>query len=106
MDKGPQFSDEYTFQHDLAPEGSSVRDHYVGAFHPTDGQIGHIQWKPNAGVIEMIQVNEKHRRKGVATAMYNYAKSLDPNIKMSRVRTPAGDAWRQSMPDEPVYRGD
>jgi hypothetical protein len=61
-----------------------------------------MRWKTEErdapGEIDDIKVNHEHRRKGVATAMYNYAvaSGIEPAPEHSPARSIAGDAWART----------
>lgn len=63
--------------------------------------VGGMRWNAAgdaAGEIDDIKVNDEHRRKGVATAMYNYAvaSGIEPAPEHSPARSIAGDAWAKT----------
>jgi len=64
--------------------------------------VGGMRWKAHEfdepGEIDDIKVNHEHRRKGVATAMYDYAvaSGVDPAPEHSGARSIAGDAWAKT----------
>lgn len=63
--------------------------------------VGGMRWSADEtkhydrGEITDVKVNAEHRRKGVATAMYNYAvnSGIEPAPQHSPARSEAGDAW-------------
>lgn len=78
--------------------------HELEAFDAKSNSIiGYMRWHKKTGQVQDIQVDKEHRRKGVATGMWNYAKSLsssDKSIstpKHSPVRTSEGDSWANSV---------
>jgi hypothetical protein len=82
-------------------------EHLISAIHPETGAvIGRMKWRPYGGSIANIDVNEEHRRQGVATGMWNTATRLNeenpdivaPNHSIHRSR--AGDAWAKSVGGE------
>lgn len=92
----------------------TAQHHVVQAKHGDD-IIGELHWhhtkitpeplsqRPLPGVIADVGVDAEHRRKGVATGMWNYANSLDvePKPMHSPSRTPAskggGDPWAKAV---------
>jgi hypothetical protein len=70
----------------------------VEASHPEHGYLGAMDLD-KFGYVKDIRVGEDFRRKGVATGMWNYAKSQGLNPQHSDSRTPAGDAWASSTGD-------
>jgi hypothetical protein len=77
----------------------------VQAVHTDTGQVvGHLRWGGH-GVVENVQVNKDHQRKGVATGMWRHANELAdqglvPRPKHSDVRTAEGDAWAKTVGGE------
>ena len=96
-----------TFRYEKDSEG----DHNVIAEHPNESEpIGHLTWAgrdyeegAKFGHIMDVHVAPEYQRKGVATGMYRYAKSLTepylPKIMHAESRTTAGDAWAKSVGD-------
>jgi len=70
---------------------------YVGRMRwkAEDDDAASRRHKVDPGEITDITVNSEHRRKGVATAMYNYAvaSGIKPAPEHSGARSIAGDAW-------------
>ena len=76
----------------------------------TKKRVGTMQWT-HTGRLWEIEVDYEHRRKGLATAMWNfgekiatqnYGKGVNKHIPVpehSVFRTPAGDAWAKSTGD-------
>lgn len=63
-----------------------------------DGQyVGHIFWNTDTGEVEDLWVNRDWQRRGIATALWERAKSQDPNIQHSPHQTPAGRSWAQHV---------
>jgi GNAT superfamily N-acetyltransferase len=94
--RGKQFP--YTYKHFTIPADESEWN-AIEAHHPDEGKVGHLLWHPN-GEIQDVQVDEPHRRKGVATGMLEHAKTLKVKPpKHSELRTEEGDAWVQSLGD-------
>jgi GNAT superfamily N-acetyltransferase len=53
-----------------------------------------------SGEISSVKVSGPHQRKGVASAMLDYAREQHPdlNIRHSRALTPDGRAWSEARP--------
>ena len=49
------------------------------------------------GEISMVQTYPGHRRKGVATALWNAAQEYDPAPIHGSVQTDLGDKWSRSV---------
>lgn len=80
-----------TFSHKELPFGEVM----IEAGHPEHGFLGSMRIG-KLGDIKDIRVGEPHRRKGVATGMWNYAHQQGFNPEHSDSRTPEGDAWAAS----------
>ena len=85
------YGDKTTYSH-------KIEAHHMGK------KVGHMEWvggvnsrTPNE--LSHIEVDPKHRRKGLATAMYNFGKSKDPHLAHAGERTKEGDSWSSSLPD-------
>jgi hypothetical protein len=91
----------YQFK-DVHEEGLSG----VEAYHGGE-KAGHLYWNTQSdypytpvGAITMVQTYEGHTRKGLATAMYKYAKqNVDPRVKMApkEQQTPEGAKWARKV---------
>lgn len=77
-----------------------------GSKHDAENKIGWIRWQSNdEGRIAHIEIAKEYRRRGLATFLYDYAKtiSLEKGITPPRhheVRTEAGEEWANSIGDE------
>ena len=75
---------------------------WIEANHPTEGRIGQLYLVRHNGEgrpIGSIDVDPKFQRKGIATAMWDYAKRSGFQPLHSPQRTPDGDAWAKSTGD-------
>lgn len=45
-----------------------------------------------------VTVNKQQRRKGIASAMLDHARSIVPDLQHSHARTPDGRAWSAAKP--------
>lgn len=101
MDLQPQqFGNEYELRYRTEDLGERKPRHVVEAVHG-DEPVGKLNWSASSGYIHRIDVSPQHRRKGLATAMWEYANSL-PGVKKpvhakKGDRTPQGDAWTNSV---------
>lgn len=92
-----QFKD-YTLEYERFPEA-----HLISAYHPEEGSVGSIEWNHKTGEISGVEVEEKHQRKGIATAMYRFGQDLSDKRKTvtkpqhSKARTDEGNAWAHSL---------
>jgi hypothetical protein len=78
--------------------------HGVQAYYPGENKIvGSMLWAKGTGHIMNVNTNDKHRRKGIANSMFNYARSLNIKDKPehSIIRTSMGDEWANSMKNRP-----
>jgi GNAT superfamily N-acetyltransferase len=53
----------------------------------------------HTGEVTRIDVEPEHRRKGVATGMWNYARSQGHTIRHSDMQTEEGRAWASAVGD-------
>lgn len=91
------YSLSYT-QDILRPNSSNVAiNHTIIATHKGK-TVGHLEWYNDEPEITNIHVDEKHRRKGLATAMYDMARNLPTKegVEHSPIRTDAGEAWSRT----------
>jgi hypothetical protein len=70
----------------------------------SQGVIGYLQLadqRPglDGRLIGHIEVSEQHRRKGVATKLWAYAKETGLNPIHAIDKTPEGDAWSRAVGD-------
>lgn len=64
-------------------------------------KAGHIRWSAATGEITSLSVDPGLRRQGIATAMYNHAKSnYYPPPAHSSARSPEGSAFARSTGDK------
>jgi GNAT superfamily N-acetyltransferase len=64
--------------------------------------VGRISWHPRTGVVQWVQTEKEHRRKGVATALWKKANDLSEKTGIkapqhSAHRWNEGDAWAKSV---------
>jgi hypothetical protein len=64
---------------------------------PHDEPVGMMSWHPQKHHVTGVNVDEEHRRQGLATAMWNMSQSIRPKPVHSADRTNAGDAWAKSV---------
>lgn len=84
------FTDTHPTLHELEAHSSVVGD-----------VIGYLAWRKTGGEIADVSVDEPYRRRGIATGMFNHAKSLRgvARIKHSPAKTPEGILWAKSVGD-------
>lgn len=67
--------------------------------------VGRLAWHRDdiddgmGNKVQSVFVHEKHRRRGLATAMWEQAKQMNPNIQHSHARTEDGRAWSAKVGD-------
>ena len=71
----------------------------INAHHPEHGHVGKMELGKFRDVKDII-VAPEHRRKGIATGMWNYAKAQGFNPEHSDSRTRDGDKWAASTGDD------
>jgi GNAT superfamily N-acetyltransferase len=82
-------------------------DHWIFAEHPEHGEVGRMNWEnansKRPGRVAELWVDPEHRRKGIATAMWNFANKLHAEGTLnsapvhSEDRTDKGDAFAKSV---------
>lgn len=89
---------KYTLEYDKGRES-----HLITASNDEWGGLGTLDWNRKGGEINYIEVHEDHQRKGLATAMYNYANDLSKARKSiakpvhSKSLTDEGEKWKKSL---------
>ena len=96
----------YTFHFTPSQEGEH---HKVSALHKEE-RVGLMKWDPDTGEVKDLQVHPEHRRRGVASGMWDFAqrqaKPQTPGLdyaddvvapKHSSERTDVGDAFAKSV---------
>ena len=88
----------FSVEHDTAISGHAL----VLAHHPEGQEVGYMELGPETDQgrrVMDVQVTPAHRRKGVATGLWNHAKGLGLNPTHSSMRTKVGDQWAKSVGD-------
>lgn len=66
-------------------------------------EVGHVRWATegeHAGRVVYITVHPDHQRKGIASALFQHAKSVDPRVHHAHDnQTLEGRAWAQKVGD-------
>ena len=57
------------------------------------------KWAGDTSLVLMIQVAEEHRRQGIATGMWKFAKAEGLNPMHELQKTEDGDAWAKAVGD-------
>jgi hypothetical protein len=91
----------------LLPDGyqvsrkdSEISPDLAGISIEKDGEeVGFLFWNKETKVIENIEIKPGHRGKKLATAAWNAAKEVEPELKHAEYRTPAGDRFAHSTGD-------
>lgn len=72
--------------------------HLVEAYHNKEGHIANLEWDKETGAIGNVDVAEPHQRKGLATAMFNFANTLGvTKPQHTQVLSQSGKAWKESL---------
>jgi GNAT superfamily N-acetyltransferase len=74
--------------------------HTLTACTAEGNEVARIVWHDTNGEIEKLFVDPQHRRKGLATSLFNMAQWLNPAPKHSAWRTDDGDAWAKSITND------
>jgi hypothetical protein len=93
MDRGQQFP--YDIDHTMDDQYVTVR-----ATHRESGEpVGFLKYSSSLGKVGFVNVKPEHKRKGVATQMWEYATQHPdlPNPQHSTTRTEEGEAWAQAL---------
>lgn len=93
-----QFNYSFSFE----PSKEEGYSHGVFATHiPTGKKVGNLYWSAEDNTIQNMSVDREHRRKGVATQMWNFAKQQGvPGPEHSKFRSNLGNAWAQKIGGE------
>jgi ribosomal protein S18 acetylase RimI-like enzyme len=88
----------YTSEVLPAPEGMDY--HTVNAYSKEGEHVGELMWHKDHGTVDVLDVDTPHRRRGVATMMWNAAKAsgLVPP-QHSEEQTDSGKAWAKAVGD-------
>jgi GNAT superfamily N-acetyltransferase len=91
-----QFKD-YVLKVNPAPVDDDMANHAILAEH-NGRSVGKLEWDSGTGDIQGVEVDPEHRRKGIATAMWNRAQEVSKgNVGHSPARSDEGDAWARSV---------
>lgn len=72
----------------------------VRAVHPEKGILGQMYFDPtDQGKVTNIWTDQKHRRQGIASGMWNTAKESGLEVRHSDVQTEAGKRWAKKVGD-------
>jgi ribosomal protein S18 acetylase RimI-like enzyme len=76
--------------------------HELEAFDPkVNDVVGYMRWDKENGRIDDVAVDPEHRRKGIATGLWNHAHTLGViNPVHSGVRSEAANAWIESLKNQ------
>jgi hypothetical protein len=79
-----------------APQGLDY--HTVNAYSKEGELVGELMWHKHHGRVDLLDVDGAHRRRGVATLMWNSAQTsgLTPP-KHSDEQTEEGKAWAKKV---------
>jgi hypothetical protein len=88
--------DEYVSRHPVEgplSEGSHMITAHVGKGRGKARGI--LTW--DRGVIQKVDVDDDMQHKGMATQMYEHAKTITPGLAHSNNRTDAGEGWAKAV---------
>lgn len=90
---------DYELRYRTRYEGGARSDHVIEAFYPdAERAVAKMSWSGRNHEIQSVDVDPAHRRKGLASAMWNWAQdNARPKPKHSPDRTDDGDAWARSV---------
>lgn len=89
-----------------APEGYSIREHEPGIYHALDAEGNKIGELGTEGEIPAwVDVDEGHRRKGIASALFEAAQKDNPNFHHGTIQTTLGEAWSDGRLNKLVAEG-
>lgn len=73
-----------------------------------DQNVGHLYWYPEfspmqhqKGEVSSVWVHDDHQRRGIARAMLEHARTIEPRIRHSHALTDEGRAWSQATASRP-----
>ena len=73
-------------------------NHLIEGHHNKAGHVANLEWSPESGEIKNVEVEQSHQRQGLATAMFNFAKSLGvTQPKHSASLSSEGSSWKESL---------
>jgi len=116
MKRNDEFADsasygKYHFDSDEPGEmGSSIIARSTNKDGVPGKRVGRLSWYPgkptyesgniNGGVIASVYVSSQFRRKGIASAMLDYARAVHPDrdVRHSNALTNDGEAWAKATP--------
>ncbi|APD17115.1 hypothetical protein FDH18_gp073 [Mycobacterium phage Lukilu] len=71
-----------------------LKENGVHALHPDGTELGHLTWWEPDGEIAGVEVHPDYRRRGIADALLDYARSnFNPEVHHSETLTADGRAW-------------
>lgn len=62
--------------------------------------LGFLTWDRDSKGVELVFVNDDMRRRGLATSLMKFARTLDPSVTHGEDRSPAGTAWAESFGED------
>ena len=89
---------EYRLVYTTKDEGETKPRHLVTAYLGSE-RVGNLEWYGRTGEVYEIVVRADHRRKGLATAMWEFAQDAPKKPKHSTQRTNDGEAWARTTGD-------
>lgn len=102
---GPQFHQYKRTTYRIEPDPTWPR--MLNAVHHNSGKtVGFLSWNNDAehnpehvkNTVHRVQVLKKHQRRGIASALLEHARQINPELQHSHARTPEGQAWSAARP--------
>ena len=87
---------EYRLVYTTQDQGETKPRHLVTAYLGSE-RVGNLEWYGRTGEVYEIVVRADHRRRGLATAMWDFAQDAPKKPKHSPQRTNDGEAWSKSV---------
>ena len=63
--------------------------------------VGHLYWSPESKRISEVRVLEPHQHQSIATALFDHARQIEPELRHSAHLSPKGRAWRDYEESRP-----
>ena len=102
---GPQFHQYKRTTYRIEADPLNYRT--VQAVHENSGKmVGFLNWNSDAehnpdhvkNAIHRVQVLKSHQRRGIATALLEHARQINPALRHSHALTGDGKAWSEARP--------
>jgi hypothetical protein len=103
---------DYTMRYRTEDQGESKPRHVIETIHPDGSTAGRLTWYGTTGRVYRVETagpeddgsqrtplgnGEDHRRRGIATAMWDWSQEMTPKARHSSDQTTQGTAWARSL---------